>query len=117
MGAVLISIVLQVPLIIASAVLLIAALLKMRKEKGSILFLLGALLLAGTAVGTFLATLVLFSMVSGVLLPPSLLVDREFGSIIFLALGAVDGALRAVAILLLSVGTFLRRPAPRPAKT
>ena len=112
MGAVLISIVLQVPLIIASAVLLIAALLKMRKEKGSIPFLLGA-------VSILLVTLASPIVYSGIV--PWVIwniggVGRHHFGLIYLGVRVVVSIVWAVAILLLSLGTFLRRPTARRAK-
>ncbi|MGI9460419.1 MAG: hypothetical protein ACR2NF_10505 [Pirellulales bacterium] len=93
----------QLPMIIACAVFLIAAIFKVGKEKGAGLVAVGAVGLCLLVISNPLFNYLFMSeMVSHM--------DPEAISYVFLIKSVVSNLLWAVAIALVATGTFLRSP-------
>ena len=97
----------QIPVFLATLALVIAAFFKAGKEKGSILFLVGA---AGLLLLSIASPLI-YSVVM-----PTVIERLEPDDIttLYVAIGALSSILHAAMVGLLAAGTFARRPAPTP---
>ena len=98
------SIAMQLPAILASLFLLLAAILKVGKEKGGVLVMCGAILLC---VMPFVNSVIY----SGVMprltkINPSLNMHNAY-----MILGVLIGGLWAIAIAMIALGTLIRPPA------
>ncbi len=100
------SLAFQSPMIIASLVFVTAAILKAGKEKGAILILLGA-------IGLCLLTFAIPIIYSGIM--PKVIENMQplQISVIYSRLQMITNIFWAAAIVLISIGTFLRSPAVR----
>ena len=100
----------KVPVMLASVALLIAAALKLGKEKGAILVMLGA---GGVCLITFASP-----MIFSVLVPRLAESARGSGaasiSQIYLVIRIFTSAVWTVSLVLIAVGTFVRSAKARP---
>ncbi|WP_442511277.1 hypothetical protein SH528x_002947 [Novipirellula sp. SH528] len=103
------SIAIQVPMMIASLAFVVAAVLKVGKERGAMLIVLGA-------VGLFLLTIANPIIYSGII--PKVIEnmetnDHEHIPRIYLVVNIITSIFWTSAIVLISIGTFLRSPPVR----
>jgi hypothetical protein len=95
------SIIRQAPMILGCALLVTAAVLKLGKEKGAALILIGA-------IGLFLLSL-LYPILYSIILPKVVgRLSHSAASDVISAVGLVSGILRSLAVILIGVGTLLR---------
>lgn len=93
----------HLPSILATLILAIAALLKAGKERGSILLVLGA-------IGLFIQSLV-NPILFIVILPK--LISNGASTNLYGTVSAINTLLWAGSLLLIAIGTFIRKPASR----
>ncbi len=102
------SIATNVPMFFACILLAVAAALKLGKEKGSVLILLGAIvLILLTCASPILYSLIIPKVIEGMDL------NSEHISFVYSVIGLVSNLFWAGGIALIAVGTFLR-PAVAP---
>ena len=94
-------ILIRIPTVIAAIVLVIAAILRTGREKGSLVVLLGAIAFCLAAIMTpIVYQIVIPRLIAGF--------EPENPNRIFLLVGLIVNLSTAVGILLIAIGTFLR---------